>query len=67
MTRDMYEQLVKAIAEGRKKKSKTYARLIDEGPFVADKALERRTRGHAGVRRPARRSRRGEHDWHRGR
>src|SRR5688572_7858375 len=39
MTRDMYEQLVKAIAEGRKKKVDEVRALIDEGPFVADKAL----------------------------
>ena len=39
MTRDMYEQLVKAIAEGRKKKVEDVRTLIDEGPFVADKAL----------------------------
>ena len=39
MTRDMYEQLVKAIAEGRKKKVEDVRALIDEGPFVADKAL----------------------------
>ncbi len=39
MTRDMYDQLVKAIAEGRKKKVEDVRALIDEGPFVADKAL----------------------------
>ena len=39
MTRDMYEQLVKAIADGRKKKVEDVRALIDEGPFVADKAL----------------------------
>ncbi len=35
LTRDMYEQLVRAIAERRKKKVEDVRALIDEGPFLA--------------------------------
>jgi protease-4 len=35
LTRDMYEQLVRGIAEGRKKKVEDVRTLIDEGPFLA--------------------------------
>jgi len=35
LTRDMYEQLVRAIAESRKKKVEDVRALIDEGPFLA--------------------------------
>jgi protease IV len=39
LTRDMYEQLVRGIAEGRKKKVEQVRALIDEGPFLAEQAL----------------------------
>ena len=35
LTRDMYEQLVRGIAESRKKKVEDVRALIDEGPFLA--------------------------------
>ena len=35
LTRDMYEQLVRGIAESRKKKVEDVRTLIDEGPFLA--------------------------------
>ena len=38
LTRDMYEQLVRAIAESRKKKVEDVRTLIDEGPFLAKDA-----------------------------
>jgi protease-4 len=39
LTRDMYEQLVRGIAESRKKTPEDVRALIDEGPFLADQAL----------------------------
>jgi protease-4 len=39
LTRDMYEQLVRGIAEGRRKRVEDVRALIDEGPFVAEQAL----------------------------
>jgi len=39
LTRDMYEQLVRGIAEARKKTVEEVRALIDEGPFLADQAL----------------------------
>ncbi len=39
LTRDMYEQLVRGVAEGRKKKVEEVRALVDEGPFLADQAL----------------------------
>lgn len=38
LTRDMYEQLVRGIAETRKKKIEDVRALIDEGPFLAEQA-----------------------------
>lgn len=35
LTRDMYEQLVRGIAESRKKKVEDVRALLDEGPFLA--------------------------------
>lgn len=35
LTRDMYEQLVRAIADSRRKKVEDVRALIDEGPFLA--------------------------------
>jgi protease-4 len=35
LTRDMYEQLVRGIAESRKKKVEDVRALIDDGPFLA--------------------------------
>ena len=40
LNRDMYEQLVAGIAEGRKKSEAEIRTLLDQGPFVASKALE---------------------------
>jgi protease-4 len=39
LTRDMYEQLVRGIAEGRKKRVEEVKTLIDEGPFLAEQAV----------------------------
>jgi protease-4 len=36
---DMYEQLLRGIAEGRKKKVEDVRALIDQGPFLPDAAL----------------------------
>ena len=40
LNRDMYEQLVAGIAEGRKKSEGDIRALLDQGPFVAAKAVE---------------------------
>jgi protease IV len=40
LNRDMYEQLVAGIAEGRKKSEGEIRELLDKGPFVANEALE---------------------------
>jgi len=40
LNRDMYEQLVSAIADGRKKSEDDVRTLLDQGPFIASKALE---------------------------
>jgi protease-4 len=40
LNRDMYEQLVAGIAEGRKKSEDEVRTLLDQGPFVASRALE---------------------------
>jgi len=39
LNRDMYEQLVAGIAEGRKKGEDEVRNLLDKGPFVANDAL----------------------------
>ena len=39
LTRDMFEQLVRGVAEGRKKKVEEVRALIDEGPFLAGQAV----------------------------
>jgi len=39
LNRDMYEQLVAGVAEGRKKSEDEVRTLFDRGPFVAAKAL----------------------------
>ena len=39
MTRDLYEQLVQGIADGRQKSEADVRALIDEGPFTPDEAL----------------------------
>jgi protease-4 len=39
LTRDLYEQIVRGIAEGRNKSEADVRALIDEGPFVAETAL----------------------------
>jgi protease-4 len=39
LNRDMYEQLVAGIAEGRKKSEDEIRALLDQGPFVAGDAL----------------------------
>ncbi len=40
LNRDMYDQLVAGIAEGRKKSEAEVRDLLDQGPFTASKALE---------------------------
>ena len=39
LTRDMYDQYVRGIAEGRKKSPEDVQAIVDEGPFLADQAL----------------------------
>jgi protease IV len=39
LNRDMYEQLVRGVAEGRKKRVEDVRALIDEGPFLPDAAV----------------------------
>ena len=39
LNRDLYEQLVRGIADGRKKKEDEVRRLIDQGPFLPEDAL----------------------------
>jgi protease-4 len=39
MTRDLFEQLVRGIADGRKKTEPEVRALIDQGPFLPDEAL----------------------------
>jgi protease IV len=39
MNRDLYEQIVRGIADGRKKNEADVRRLIDEGPFLPEDAL----------------------------
>lgn len=40
LNRDMYEQLVRGIAESRKKRVEDVRVLIDQGPFLAEAALQ---------------------------
>ena len=40
LTRDMYDQLVRGIAETRKKNVEEVRALIDQGPFLAEQALK---------------------------
>jgi protease-4 len=40
LNRDLYDQLVRGIAEARKKTPEEVRRLIDEGPFTADAAKQ---------------------------
>jgi protease-4 len=39
LNRDMYEQLVRGIAEGRKKRVEDVRALVDEGPFLPEAAV----------------------------
>ena len=39
MNRDLYEQIVRGIADGRKKNEADVRQLIDQGPFLAEDAL----------------------------
>jgi protease-4 len=39
LNRDLYEQIVSGIAEGRKKSEDDVRRLLDEGPFLPEDAL----------------------------
>jgi protease-4 len=41
LTRDMFDQMVRGIAEGRKKRVEEVAALMDEGPFLPDLAVNR--------------------------
>ena len=56
LNRDMYEQLVAGIAEGRKKSEAKSATLLDQGPFVADEGARSGAGGRARLRGRARRS-----------
>jgi protease-4 len=40
LTRDMYDQLVRGIADARKKSVEEVRMLIDQGPFLAEQALK---------------------------
>jgi len=40
LNRDMYEQLVRGVAEGRKKTAEEVRALIDQGPFLAEAAVK---------------------------
>jgi protease-4 len=40
LTRDMYEQLVRGIAEARRKPVEEVRMLVDQGPFLAEQALK---------------------------
>jgi protease-4 len=42
LNRDMYEQLLKGIADGRKKTEAEVRALIDQGPFLASEAAQAR-------------------------
>jgi protease IV len=39
LNRDLYEQIVRGIADGRKKSEQEIRRLIDDGPFMPEDAL----------------------------
>ncbi len=39
MNRDLYEQIVRGIADGRKKNEADVRKLIDEGPFLPEEAM----------------------------
>ena len=39
LNRDLYDQLVRAVADGRKKSEAEVRRLLDEGPFLPEDAL----------------------------
>ena len=55
MTRDLYEQLVRGIADGRKKSEADVRALIDRGPVLARRGAARGPGRRPGVRRPDRR------------
>ena len=55
MNRDLYEQIVRGIADSRKKNEADIRTLIDDGPFLPEDALERmyeREREDGPVKRP---------------
>ena len=62
---------VRAARQGDRRraeeKSRRRTRFDRRGPLPRRQGAQRRTGGHAGVRRPARRSRRGQHERHCGR
>ena len=39
LNRDIYEQMVRGIADGRRKDDAEIRRLIDDGPFLPEDAL----------------------------
>ena len=55
MNRDLYEQIVRGIADGRKKNEADVRTLIDEGPFLPEDALARRAHRRSRVRGSGRR------------
>ena len=52
LNRSLYDQLVRGIAEARKKTEAEVRALIDEGPFLPENALEGGPRRRRGVRGP---------------
>ena len=62
LNRDMYEQLVRGIAEARKKSEDEVRALLDQGPFTPEEAHARRAGGRSRLRGRARRSRAGAAD-----
>jgi len=64
LTRDMYEQLVRGIAESRRKKVEDVRTLLDDGPFLAA-AAERRDVVHQDDLVPGNEVELGRHRGHR--
>ncbi len=50
LNRDMYDQLVRGIAEARKKTEPDVRALLDQRPFDAGRRVAPRARGRAGLR-----------------
>ena len=50
LNRDLYDQLIRGIADGRKKNEAEVRRLLDEGPFLPEQALAPGPGRRTGVR-----------------